>query len=42
LFAGCGQETSLELIEVQLEGKKRIPIRDFIHGYRILAGERLG
>jgi methionyl-tRNA formyltransferase len=42
LFAGCGHETSLELIEVQLEGKKRMPIRDFIHGYRINTGERLG
>jgi methionyl-tRNA formyltransferase len=42
LFAGCGDETSLELIEVQLEGKKRMAARDFIHGYRIRTGERLG
>jgi len=42
LFAGCGQETSLELIGVQLEGKKRMPVRDFIHGYRLRTGEKLG
>src|SRR5216684_9106441 len=33
IFAGCGQATSIELLEVQPEGKKRMPARDFIHGY---------
>src|SRR3954463_10615538 len=33
LLAGCGGNTSLELLEVQLEGKKRMAARDFIHGY---------
>ena len=42
LFVGCGQSTALELLEVQPEGKKRISARDFIHGYRPGAGERLG
>jgi len=42
LVVGCGQGTSLELIEVQLEGKKRTMARDFVHGYRIESGERLG
>jgi len=41
-FVGCGSETSLELIEVQLEGKKRSSAQDFIHGYRPLEGEKLG
>jgi methionyl-tRNA formyltransferase len=42
LFVGCAQNTSLQLFEVQLEGKKRTPARDFIHGYRPHPGERLG
>jgi methionyl-tRNA formyltransferase len=42
LLVGCGHDTSLELLEVQLEGKKRSSARDFIHGYRPQAGERLG
>jgi len=42
LIVGCGQETALELLEVQPEGKKRMTARDFIHGYRPQTGERLG
>ena len=42
LFVGCGQNSSLELLELQLEGKKRTAARDFIHGYRPKAGEKLG
>lgn len=42
LLAGCGQSSSLEILEIQLEGKKRSPARDFIHGYRPKPGERLG
>jgi len=42
LIAGCGQGTSLELREIQLEGKKRTTARDFLHGYRPQPGERLG
>src|SRR5262249_40510294 len=41
LFVGCGQNTSLELLEVQLEGKKRMKAQDFLHGYRP-HGEPLG
>lgn len=41
LFVGCGAGTSLELLEVQPEGKKRITARDFIHGYRPRTGESL-
>ena len=41
LFIGCG-EGALEILEVQVEGKKRMPARDFIHGYRPQAGEKLG
>jgi methionyl-tRNA formyltransferase len=42
LLVGCGDNTGLELLEIQLEGKKRMPAADFIRGYRLIAGERLG
>src|SRR5579864_2563725 len=42
LFVGCARNTSLELIEVQLEGKKRTTAHDFLHGYRPKLGEMLG
>jgi methionyl-tRNA formyltransferase len=42
LLAGCGESTMLEFLEVQPEGKKRMAARDFIHGYRPRAGEKLG
>jgi methionyl-tRNA formyltransferase len=42
LVVGCGHNTSLELQEIQLEGKKRSSARDFIHGYRPQPGETLG
>lgn len=38
---GCG-DSSLELLEVQIEGKKRMSVRDFINGYRPKTGEQLG
>jgi methionyl-tRNA formyltransferase len=33
--------SALELIEIQLEGKKRMSARDFVNGYRVQPGERL-
>src|SRR5579863_6886457 len=41
LFVGCGNEIAIELLEVQPEGKKRMAARDFVQGYRPLAGERV-
>jgi len=41
LFVGCGED-ALEILDVQLEGKKRMAARDFIHGYRPQTGEKLG
>ena len=32
---GCGGNTSLELLEVQIEGKKRMSAADFARGYRM-------
>ena len=42
LFVGCGQSTSLELLDLQLEGKKRTPAHAFLQGYRPKTGEMLG
>jgi methionyl-tRNA formyltransferase len=42
LFVGCGNDTSLEILELQLEGKKRTAARDFLQGYRPKPNETLG
>ena len=42
LFLGCGHDSSIELLELQLEGKKRTAASDFIRGYRPESGEKLG
>ncbi len=42
LLVGCGHGTSLQISELQLEGKKRTSAHDFIQGYRPKPGERLG
>lgn len=35
LIVGCGDYTSLELLEVQIEGKKRMTAENFSRGYRL-------
>ena len=42
LLAQCGNGTLMELVEVQLEGKKRMPAPEFSSGYQVKIGERLG
>jgi len=42
LLVACGHQTWLELLEVQPEGKKKMPVRDFVNGHRPQTGERLG
>jgi methionyl-tRNA formyltransferase len=42
LFVGCGENSRIEIFEVQLEGKKRIPVADFLRGYQLKSGDRLG
>ena len=42
LVVGCGNHTALELVEIQLEGKKRTNAADFLRGYRPEPGEKLG
>jgi len=42
LFVGCGDNTVLELLEVQPPGKKRMPVSGFLNGARLQPGEKLG
>jgi methionyl-tRNA formyltransferase len=48
LFVGCGPNTNvdanaaLELIEIQLEGKRRMSAQEFINGYQPKSGDKLG
>ncbi len=42
LTAGCGGNTALELLEIQMEGKRRMPATEFVHGYRPQSGDHLG
>jgi methionyl-tRNA formyltransferase len=42
LFAACAGETWLELVEVQLEGKKRLSAAEFLHGAPLPEFARLG
>jgi len=41
LRVACGQGTLLDLVEVQLEGRKRMPIRDFLNGVKVAPGEKV-
>ncbi len=42
LLVACGNHTSLELSELQIEGKKRSSASAFIQGYQPKTGEKLG
>ena len=42
LRIGCGVETVLEMVELQIEGKKRMSAAEFLRGYQLKSGERLG
>lgn len=42
LIIGCGDGTSLELLEVQIEGKKRMSAADFARGFRLSEKTVLG
>jgi methionyl-tRNA formyltransferase len=41
-FAACAEDTWLEFLELQLEGKKRLTAAEFLRGTQLAAGERLG
>lgn len=38
----CGAETTLKILELQIEGKRRMLVRDFLNGAKIEKGEKLG
>ncbi|HEX8735945.1 MAG TPA: methionyl-tRNA formyltransferase [Pyrinomonadaceae bacterium] len=42
LLVFCGGDTVLQIDELQLEGKRRMPTRDFLNGVKLEAGEILG
>lgn len=42
LFAICGENSALQLLEVQPEGKRRMTAADFIRGYRPQTADKLG
>jgi methionyl-tRNA formyltransferase len=42
MVVGCGGGTAVELVEVQMEGKKRMEAEEFLRGYQVKSGERLG
>lgn len=42
LFAGCGQRSALEFLEVQPAGKKRMTAEAFLNGYKITETDFLG
>jgi methionyl-tRNA formyltransferase len=41
VLAVCGDGAALELLEVQLEGRKRMPAEVFANGHRITQNEVL-
>jgi methionyl-tRNA formyltransferase len=42
LLVGCGGGSLIGLDEVQLEGKRRMSAAEFLRGYQVKSGERLG
>jgi methionyl-tRNA formyltransferase len=42
LFAACGHNTALELVELQPAGKKRMAAESFLNGYKLSDSEFLG
>jgi len=42
LFVRCGNQTVLQIDELQLEGKRRMTTRDFLNGVKVNGGEKFG
>jgi len=42
MLVGCGEGTVVEFVEVQMEGKKRMAAAEFLRGFQVGGGERLG
>ncbi len=41
LIVSCGEKTFLKIEELQIEGKRRMPTRDFLNGIKVQIGEML-
>jgi methionyl-tRNA formyltransferase len=41
-FVACGEHSQLELLELQIEGRKRMPAEYFLRGAGLKTGDRLG
>ena len=41
-FVACGEQSQIELLELQIEGRKRMPVQDFLRGAGLKTGDRLG
>jgi methionyl-tRNA formyltransferase len=42
MLAGCGSGTIIALDEIQMEGKRRMNASEFLRGFKVRNGERLG
>jgi methionyl-tRNA formyltransferase len=42
LSVECGESTSLKIFELQIEGSRRMPVRDFLNGTPLKPGDRFG
>lgn len=42
LLIACGAKTILSIDELQLQGKRSLPVRDFLNGTKMEVGEKLG
>lgn len=42
LMVGCGEGSELEVFELQIEGKRRMSAAEFLRGFQVRSGERLG
>ncbi len=42
LIVSCGNHSVLKILELQIEGKRRMSVRDFLNGIKISVGEILG
>jgi len=40
--AGAADRRAVELLDLQMEGKKRMSAAEFLRGYQVKSGERLG
>ncbi|MGC8792514.1 MAG: methionyl-tRNA formyltransferase, partial [Bryobacteraceae bacterium] len=42
LWASCGEGSVLEILELQMEGRKRMPAPEFLRGFPLKENERFG